>query len=65
MKIHRGHTPNEIMRKGMEEGRFSQKPIVVPGSTEAANLIPMIHARVVQARNLKDAVENIANYKLI
>ncbi len=27
--------------------------------------IPMIHARVVQARNLKNAVENMANYKLI
>ena len=39
MQIHRGHTPNEMMRKGMEEDRFSQKPIVVPGSTEAANLL--------------------------
>ena len=39
MRIHRGHTPNEMMRKGMEEERFSQKPIVVPGSTEAANLL--------------------------
>ena len=39
MRIHRGHTPNEMMRKGMEEGRFSQRPIVVPGSTEAANLL--------------------------
>ena len=39
MRIHRGHTPNEMMRKGMEEGRFSQRPIVVPGSTETANLL--------------------------
>ena len=39
MRIHRGHTPNEMMRKGMEEDRFSQKPIVVPVSTEAANLL--------------------------
>lgn len=39
MRIHRGHTPNEMMRKGMEEDRLSQKPIVVPGSTEAANLL--------------------------
>ena len=39
MRIHRGLTPNEMMRKGMEEDRFSQKPIVVPGSTEAANLL--------------------------
>ena len=39
MRIHRGHTPNEMMRKGMEEDRLSQKPIVVPGSTEAASLL--------------------------
>jgi len=39
MRIHRGHTPNEMMRKGMEEGCFSQRPIVVPGSTETANLL--------------------------
>ncbi len=39
MQIHRGHTPNEMMRKGMEEGCFSQRPIVVPGSTETANLL--------------------------
>ena len=39
MQIHRGHTPNEMMRKGMEESCFSQRPIVVPGSTETANLL--------------------------
>lgn len=39
MQIHRGHTPNEMMRKGMEEGRFSQRPTVVPGSAEAASLL--------------------------
>ena len=39
MRIHRGHTPNEMMRKGMEEGRFSQRPTVVPGSAEAASLL--------------------------
>ncbi|MDE6604376.1 MAG: SEC-C domain-containing protein [Lachnospiraceae bacterium] len=39
MQIHRGHTPNEMMKKGMEEGGFSQRPIVVPGSMEAANLL--------------------------
>lgn len=33
MQIHRGHTPNEMMRKAMEEGHFSQRPIVIPGST--------------------------------
>ena len=39
MQIHRGHTPNEMMRKGMEEGRFSQRPTVVHGSAEAASLL--------------------------
>ena len=39
MQIHRGHTPNEMMRKGMEEGRFSQRSTVVPGSAEAASLL--------------------------
>ena len=39
MRIHRGHTPNEMMRKGMEEGRFSQRTTVVPGSAEAASLL--------------------------
>lgn len=39
MQIHRGHTPNEMMRKAMEEGGFSQRPKVVPGSTEAAELL--------------------------
>ncbi|MBD5482615.1 MAG: hypothetical protein HDR15_08890 [Lachnospiraceae bacterium] len=39
MQIHRGHTPNEMMRRGIEQGCFSQRPIVVPGSTEAANLL--------------------------
>lgn len=69
MQIHRGHTPNEMMRKAMEEGRFSQKPIVVPGSTEAANLlksasfIPMIHALAVQVKSLRNAVEDVTNYK--
>lgn len=39
MQIHRGHTPNEIMRREIEQGGFSKRPIVVPGSTEAANLL--------------------------
>lgn len=39
MHIHRGHTPNEIKRKEMERGCFSQRPVIVPGSTEAANLL--------------------------
>ena len=43
MRIHRGHTPNEMMRKGIEQGYFSQGPIVVPGSTEAANSLKKIY----------------------
>ncbi len=39
MRIHRGHTPNEIVKKEIEQGCFSQGPIVVPGSTEAAELL--------------------------
>lgn len=39
MQIHRGHTPNEMMKKGIEQGYFSRSPIVVPGSTEAAKLL--------------------------
>lgn len=39
MRIHRGHTPNEIVKKEIEQGYFSQRPIVVPGSTEAAELL--------------------------
>ena len=39
MQIHRGHTPNEMMKKGIEQGYFSQEPIVVPGSSEAAELL--------------------------
>lgn len=39
MQMHRGHTPNEMMRKAMEEGGFSQRPTIFPGSTEAAELL--------------------------
>ncbi len=39
MQIHRGHTPNEMVKREIEQGGFSQKPIVVPGSTEAAELL--------------------------
>lgn len=39
MRIHRGHTPNEMMKSGIKQGRFSQRPIVVPGSTEAVELL--------------------------
>ncbi len=39
MQIRRGHTPNEMMKRGMEQGCFSQKPIVVPRSTEVAELL--------------------------
>lgn len=39
LQIHRGHKPNEMIQKAIEQGCFSQRPIVVPGSTEAADLL--------------------------
>lgn len=39
MQIHRGHTPSEIMKKGIEQSYFFKRPIVVPGNTEAAELL--------------------------
>lgn len=39
MQIHRGHTPNEMMKKATEQGYYSRRPTVVPGSTEAAQLL--------------------------
>lgn len=39
MQIHRGYTPNEMIKKRIEQGYFSQGPIVVPGSTEAAKFL--------------------------
>ena len=39
LQIHRGHTPNEIMQSDIRNGYFSQPPVIVPGSTNAANLL--------------------------
>lgn len=39
LQIHRGHTPNEIMQRDIRKGYFAKKPVVVPGSTHAANLL--------------------------
>lgn len=43
--------------------------MVVPGSTETIILlrkfIPMIHARVAQAKSIRNAVEDTTNYKKI
>lgn len=41
MQIHRGHTPNEMMRREIEQGGFSKRPIVVPG--QAANSFKKIY----------------------
>lgn len=38
MQIHRGHTPDEMMQIEMEKG-YGKRPVVVPGSTDAANLL--------------------------
>lgn len=39
MQIHRGHTPNEIMQSDIRRGYFNQPPVIVPGSTNAANML--------------------------
>lgn len=39
LQIHRGHTPNEIMQSDIRKGYFTQPPVVVPGSTNAANML--------------------------
>lgn len=39
MRIHRGHTPKEIMQHEMQKGYFAQAPTIVPGSTGAANML--------------------------
>lgn len=39
MMIHRGYTPDEMMRKNKSNGHFRQMPVIVPGSTSAANLL--------------------------
>ncbi len=39
LQIHRGHTPNEIMQSDISKGYFTQPPVVIPGSTNAANML--------------------------
>ena len=39
MQIHRGHTPDEIMQSDIRKGYFAQPPVIVPGSTNAANML--------------------------
>ncbi len=39
LMIHRGHTPKEIMKQEMRAGRFGGMPTIVPGSTNAANML--------------------------
>ncbi len=43
MKIHRGHTPNEMIQKEMEEEHFAPMPIVVSGSTKADHSFKKIY----------------------
>ncbi len=39
LQIHRGHTPNEIMQSDIKRGHFAKPPVIVPGSTIAANML--------------------------
>ncbi len=39
LQIHRGHTPNEMMQKTNTKGTSVQKPVVVAGSTKAADML--------------------------
>lgn len=39
MQIHRGYTPMEMMEMDMREGYYPQQSVIVPGSTQAANLL--------------------------
>lgn len=43
MQIHRGHTPNEMIQKEMEEEHFAPMPIVVSGSTKADHSFKKIY----------------------
>lgn len=39
LQIHRGHTPNEIMQSDIGKGHFAKPPVIIPGSTNAANML--------------------------
>lgn len=39
LQIHRGHTPNEIMQSDIKRGYFTQPPVIVPGSSNASDML--------------------------
>ncbi|MBR5565797.1 MAG: SEC-C domain-containing protein [Roseburia sp.] len=39
MQIHRGHTPDEILQNDIRMGYYTQPPVIIPGSTNAANML--------------------------
>ena len=43
MQIHGGHMPNEMIKREMEKGIFSPRPIIVSGNTEADNSFKKIY----------------------
>ena len=46
LQIHRGHTPNEIMQSDIRRGHFAKPPVIVPGSTNAANMLKDVSAEL-------------------
>lgn len=46
LQIHRGHTPNEILQSDIQKGYFTQPPIIVPGSTNSANMLKNVSAEL-------------------
>lgn len=46
LQIHRGHTPNEILQSDIKKGYFTKPPVIVPGSTNAANMLKTASAEL-------------------
>lgn len=46
MQIHRGHTPDEILQNDIRMGYYAQPPVIVPGSTNAANMLKAASAEL-------------------
>ena len=46
LQIHRGHTPNEIMQSDIRKGHFAKPSVIVPGSTNAANMLKDVSAEL-------------------
>lgn len=46
LQIHRGHTPDEILQSDIRMGYFTQPPVIVPGSTNAANMLKAASAEL-------------------